>query len=43
MIELLVNNELKNGSAFWAITPFTPLKSTNVSEEHVSSIFRVEE
>jgi hypothetical protein len=31
------------GSIFWDITPCSPLKSTDVSEEHVTSIFRVEE
>jgi hypothetical protein len=28
-------------SAFWDITPCSPLKSTHVSGEHVASIFRV--
>jgi hypothetical protein len=30
------------GTIFWAITPSSPLKSTDVSEEHIASIFRVE-
>jgi hypothetical protein len=30
-------------SVFWVIAPCSPSKSTNVSEEHVASIFRVEE
>jgi hypothetical protein len=28
---------------FWDITQCSPLKSTDVSEEHIASIFRVEE
>jgi hypothetical protein len=28
---------------FWDITPCSPLKVTDVSEEHVSSIFKVKE
>jgi hypothetical protein len=28
---------------FWDISPCSPLKSTGVSEEHIASIFRVEE
>jgi hypothetical protein len=28
---------------FWDIMPCSPLKSTDVSEEHIASIFRVEE
>jgi hypothetical protein len=30
-------------SVFWDITPCSPLKATDVSEEHVASIFRVED
>jgi hypothetical protein len=30
-------------SMFWDITPCSPLKSTDVSEEHIASIFRVKE
>jgi hypothetical protein len=28
---------------FWDITPCSPVRATYVSEEHVASIFRVEE
>jgi hypothetical protein len=28
---------------FWDMTPCSPLSSTDVSEEHIASIFRVEE
>jgi hypothetical protein len=35
-------NALKN-SVFCDITPCSPLKSTDVSEEHVGSVFNVEE
>jgi hypothetical protein len=28
---------------FWDMTPCSPLISTDVSEEHIASIFRVEE
>jgi hypothetical protein len=28
---------------FWDITPCSPLLSTDVSEEHIASIFRAEE
>jgi hypothetical protein len=30
-------------SIFWTITMCSPLKSTDISEEHVASIFRAEE
>jgi hypothetical protein len=32
-----------NSTVFWNITLCSPLKSTDVSEEHIASIFRVEE
>jgi hypothetical protein len=28
---------------FWDVTPYSPLKSSDVSEEHIAFIFRVEE
>jgi hypothetical protein len=28
---------------FWDITPYNPFRSTDVSGEHIASIFRVEE
>jgi hypothetical protein len=34
---------IMKSSIFWDITPYTPFKLTDVSEEHVVSIFRVEE
>jgi hypothetical protein len=30
-------------SSFWSITPCSPLKSNDVSEEHAASVFRIEE
>jgi hypothetical protein len=30
-------------SAFWDISPCSPLKATDLSEEHVASIFKIEE
>jgi hypothetical protein len=33
----------KESSVFWDITPCIPLKITEVSEEYVTSMFRVEE
>jgi hypothetical protein len=30
-------------SIFWDITPYIPLKSTDISEEHFVSILRIEE
>jgi hypothetical protein len=32
-----------NSSVFWDITPWVRWKSTDVPEEHIASIFRVEE
>jgi hypothetical protein len=43
--DILVANEsqiLKN-TIFWNITPCIPLKSTDVSEEHIVYIFSIEE
>jgi hypothetical protein len=31
---------VKRSSIFWATTPCTPMKTTDVSEEHVVNIFR---
>jgi hypothetical protein len=33
----------KKSYIFWSITPYSRWKSTDVSEEHVASILRVEE
>jgi hypothetical protein len=30
-------------SVFWELTPYSPLKVNKFSEEHIASIFRVEE
>jgi hypothetical protein len=34
---------LTNGIIFWDVTPCGLLVATDVSEEHIASIFRVEE
>jgi hypothetical protein len=39
----VLTSVVTKSSIFWDIAPCSPLKSTDVSEEHVASIFRFEE
>jgi hypothetical protein len=41
-IEVLTPVVMKS-TIFWDITPCSPVKATDVSEEHIASICRVEE
>jgi hypothetical protein len=40
--EVLITVVMKS-SIFWDVMPSSPLKSTDISEEHVVSVFRLKE